>query len=44
MGSGEEFANGRGCFRFVAVPALLLAALLAPIARITGRRRKDRSV
>lgn len=37
MGSGEEFANGWGCFKFVLAPAAALAFLLALAWR--GRRR-----
>lgn len=37
MGSGEEFANGRSCFKFVLAPAAALAFLLAFVWR--GRRR-----
>jgi hypothetical protein len=37
MGSGEEFANGRSCFKFVLAPAAALVFLLALVWR--GRRR-----
>jgi len=37
MGSGEQWANGRGCFKFALAPAAALAFLLALVWR--GRRR-----
>jgi hypothetical protein len=37
MGSDEEFANGRGCFKFVLAPVVALAVLLA---RAWGGRRR----
>lgn len=37
MGSGEEWANGRGCFKFVLAPAAALVFLMALVWR--ERRR-----
>lgn len=33
MGSGEEFANGRGCFNFALAPAAASVVLLAVLQR-----------
>ncbi|MFJ5984235.1 hypothetical protein [Lentzea sp. NPDC092896] len=36
MGSGEEWANGRGCFNFALAPIALLVALALVLRRRRG--------